>query len=205
MEKIAYCNLSYQAFLKPSVYPCEDASLPTSSQAVVYPIHTYLSQTLTAEDSLHMVVLAKQDPDGRYVKNLEYFQEEMYRFLEPTQAKLTMEVIYGEFDEVFCAHELLLQKIAKTFRREAQLICDVTFGSKSYPIVLYSALMFGEKFFQCTIDRILYGQVYFVDNVPTNPQLRDLSGLYYLQNLTHTIQEKDSDRALQVLDILLSN
>ena len=63
---------------------------------------------------------------------------------------------------------------------------------------------FAEKFFDCEIDNIVYGQATFADGNVTNTKIRDMIPLYYLNSVTNTVQCSDPIKAKQMLKSLLS-
>mgnify|MGYP003507969652 FL=1 len=92
----------------------------------------------------------------------------------------------------------------------AEIIGDVTYGPKPLPIIMFAVMNFAEKFFKAKIKNIVYGKVDFVDDgsgtgktKPVNPVLYDLTPLYYLNNVTNSMEYKSSEDAVKALDTLL--
>ena len=63
---------------------------------------------------------------------------------------------------------------------------------------------FGEKFFDCEIDNIVYGQATFVDGNVVNTKICDMIPLYYLNSVANMVQCSDPIKAKQMLKSLLS-
>ncbi|GHU06463.1 hypothetical protein FACS1894147_13190 [Spirochaetia bacterium] len=87
----------------------------------------------------------------------------------------------------------------------AAVYADITYGTKSMPIIVFGVLNFAEKFFNADIQNIVYGKVDFdKDNNPINPELFDMTPLFYLNSLANTMECKDSDQAKKMLASILS-
>jgi hypothetical protein len=95
-------------------------------------------------------------------------------------------------------------KIVDEIDDKTHIIADITYGPKDLPIVLFSAMNFAEKFLECEIENIIYGQAVFKDGKPTDTKICDMVPLYYLNSVTNTIRSEDSTRARQMLKSLLS-
>lgn len=186
------------------VYKTTDLSLPVSGRGVVYPVSAFLEKTLNENDEIKAVMLVKKDPDGNYQKNAAEFVEELLAINENIGAKIEFKTVETNFSEDQEIHEMLLSKIVDEIDDETHIIADITYGPKDLPIVLFSALNFSEKFLNCEIDNIIYGQAIFKDGKPTNTKICDMVPLYYLNSVTNTIRSEDSGRARQMLKSLLS-
>ncbi len=204
MKKTVFCNITMKEVPDKLIYPTTDASIPTSERAVVYPINSFLEKTLLPDDEVKVVLLVKMDPDGNYKKNTASFVEELLGVNENIKAKLEIVYINTEFSEEQSIHEALMSKIVDEVEDGAKILCDITYGPKDLPIVLFTALGFCEKFLSCEIDKIIYGQVNFKAGKPENPKICDMSSLYYLSSVTNTINCKDSGKAREILKSLLS-
>ena len=91
----------------------------------------------------------------------------------------------------------------------AEIIGDVTYGPKPLPIVMFAVMNFAEKFFNADIKHIVYGKVDWIygngEEKPKkeNPEIFDLTPLYYLNNLTNVMEYKSSEEAVKALDTIL--
>ena len=87
----------------------------------------------------------------------------------------------------------------------AAIYADITYGTKSMPIIVFSVLNFAEKFFNADIKNIVYGKVDFdTNNNPINPELFDMTPLFYLNSLANTFACNDSDQAKKLLASILA-
>ena len=119
-------------------------------------------------------------------------------------ANIVYKIIETDYSEEQFVHEKLMSDIIDELDENVHIQCDITYGPKDLPIVLFSALNFAEKFLHCDIDNILYGKVTFVDGKPMDTKLCDMVPLYYLNSVTNTIRCDDSQKARKMLKDLLS-
>lgn len=86
----------------------------------------------------------------------------------------------------------------------SHILADITYGPKDLPVVIFAALHFAEKFLDCTVENILYGQASFADGRPVGTRLCDMSPLYCLDSITGLVRCDDPDKARNMLKALLS-
>ena len=204
MRKTVICNITMKETTDKCKYRTTDLSLPISAREVVYPVSAFLEKTLNKNDEIKAVMLVKKDPNGNYQKNAAEFVEEILATNESIGAKIDFKTVETSFSEEQTVHEELLGKIVEEIEDKTHIIADITYGPKDLPIVLFSALNFAEKFLECEIENIIYGQAVFKDGKPTDTKICDMVPLYYLNSVTNTIRTEDSTRARQMLKSLLS-
>lgn len=186
------------------VYESEDMSIPVSDTPVKYPVNAFFEKTLKSDDEVKAVLLVKKDELGNYKKNVSECIEELMTVASVSGAKIEYKIIDTDFSESQSIHDKLLLDIVEEFEDEACITADITYGPKDLPIVLFTALNFGEKFFNCNIENIVYGQATFVDGKPANTKICDMIPLYYLNSITNTVQCDSSEKAKQMLKSLLT-
>ena len=204
MRKIVFFNMPITIDVEKIVYKSEDDSIPTTERAVTYPIIAFLEKTLVPEDDVKVVLLIKEDELGNYKKYLAGCREELDEVAQLTGAKLEIKSINTEYAEKKSIHDGLLLDIVNELEPQAHIIADITYGPKDLPIVVFAGLNFAEKFYECEIDNIIYGQVTFVDHQPTNGKICDMASLYYLTSVVNAIPGADPEKAKQILQVLLS-
>lgn len=201
MRKIIICSAPMQERLFPLIYSSDELSLPTSGHPVTYPILSFLETNLKAEDSVKVILLYKRDPQGRCLNNVKQFQRE---FQDRCRLEAEYKLLDIEFDESRVATEKLLAEIVRECEESAEIISDITYGTKAMPVVLLAALSFAVKHLKCRVRHVFYGQVYFQDGKPAVPKLRDLSYLLYLNSLIYALEYDSPSKARRSLDTLLN-
>jgi len=204
MKKILFCNIPMTVKAQKSVYRSENYSVPVSVREVCYPVSAFLEKTLTGDDEVKAILLVKKDEIGYYKKNISGCVEELMEVAEVTGAKIEYKIIDTEFTEAQATHDGLLLSIVDELEEKAHIVADITYGPKDLPIVLFTAMNFAERFFDCEIDNIVYGQATFVDGNPQNTRICDMIPLYYLNSVANTVQCSDPSKAKQMLKSLLS-
>ena len=148
--------------------------------------------------------MVKKDELGQYKKNITGCIEELMAVSESTGAKIDYKIIDTEFSETQATHDNLLLSIVDEMEENTHVIADITYGPKDLPIVLFTAMNFAEKFLNCEIDNIVYGQATFVDGNAVNTKICDMIPLYYLNSVANTVQCSSPDKEKQLLKSLLS-
>ena len=204
MRKILICNVAMRESVEPLIYTPDDETMHISNCPVTYPILSCIESLISPGDNVKIVLLCKCDPNKNYVRNIERFKKE---FIEQCRDNIEMpefKVLNTDFDEGKIATEKMLSKIVAECEDEAEIISDITYGSKTMPVVLLAALSFAVKHLACKVQHVFYGQVYFQNDKPTNPRLCDLSYLIYLNSLIYTLRCDSSDKARKALEMLLN-
>lgn len=204
MKKILFCNIPMTLKTSKCIYESDDFSIPVSKRSVNYPVSAFLEKTLTSEDEIKAVLIVKKDKLEHYKKNISLCIEELMIVTKVCGAKFEYTVIDTEFIEDEEIHNNLLISIIDQFEEKAHIIADITYGPKDVPIVLFTAMNFGEKFLNCEIDNIVYGQATFINGNITNTKICDMVPLYYLNLITNTIECNDPIKAKQMLKSILS-
>ena len=82
----------------------------------------------------------------------------------------------------------------------SQLFAYIRYCPKPLTMFLMCFLSFEEKFLNCDVKSVVYGKVNFTGENISNPELYDVTSLYYLNNLTSSMVAKDCKDARKALD-----
>ena len=204
MKKTLLCNLKMKMRATKTIYVSEDKSIPVSSTEVRYPVTGFFEKTLTKEDDVTAILIVKRDENGETELNIRDCKDELDEMARKTGARLQYKMIYTEYKETISTHEKLFLDIIEALDENAHITVDMTYGPKDLPIVLFGALNFAEKYLNCDIDNIMYGQVDFIDGVATNTRICEMAPLYYLNRITSTVDCGSSQEAKKMLDLILN-
>ena len=204
MKKILFCNVPLSLNAQKCVYTSDDYSVPVSNTPVMFPVNAFFEKTLKPEDEIKAILLVKKDPSGQYKAHISACIEELMTAAEKSGAKVEYKIIDTDFSEKQETHDSLLMDIVNELEDNAHITADITYGPKDLPIVLFTALNFAEKYFNCDIDNIVYGQAHFVDGKPTKTTICDMVPLYYLNSVANSVQCDSSEKAKEALKTLLS-
>ena len=117
----------------------------TDHDAVVYPVIEYMSRTLSANDDLKILLLCKTDQDHRYLSNIEIFKTEFEHWCGDKCQTPEYKILDIPFAENVENHSNLIRRIAAECEPGSSIVCDITYGAKSLPIILFSVLAFATQ------------------------------------------------------------
>ena len=133
-------------------------------------------------------------------RNSDLFINELNFINSKIGAKITYDILDSEFKETKNNHELRLKQMIDKIEDNSQIFADITYGPKPLPMVLMCVLSFAEKFLNFDVKSVVYGKVNFTGENISNPELYDVTSLYYLNNLTSSMVAKDSKDVRKALD-----
>ena len=204
MKKTVICNIPMKERIDKVLYTSDDASLPVSDRMVRFPICAFLEETLSSDDELNVIILVKKDNYGHYEKNVELFKSELTEVNAEIGAVINYCEIDTDFEQTKSVHEQLMGRIVDVLSVGSHILVDITYGPKDLPIVIFSALNFAEKYLDCTVDNIVYGQASFVNGQAVDTKICDMIPLYCLGSITNTIRCDEPEKARSMLKALLS-
>jgi len=205
MKKIVFCNIMMKERLNALRYKvCGNSTIEYDGK-VIFPINGVLARTLKKDDDVKVVLLKKEDIDGNSDRNIGEYKKELDLINSGLGAKIKYKILSTPHNENREIQEKLFKEILAEFAEGAAVYADITYSTKSLPIIVFSALNFAERFLKADIKNIVYGKVDFdKDNEPCNPELFDMSALFYLNSIVNTIECTDGNSAKKILDAILS-
>ena len=204
MKKIIICNIPMKESVDQVVYTSSDRSLRISNRPVRYPINALLETTVSAADDVKVILLSKNDAYSFCQQHTDEFIEEFTQAIASADIEPKFQVIYTKFSQEKPVHEQLMGYLVNEIDENAHILVDITYGPKDLPIVIFAALSFAEKFLNCEIDSIVYGQASFAQGKVVNQKICDMSPLYYLSSVVDMICCNEPHKARKTLDELLS-
>lgn len=200
MKKIIFCDIPMKRFMSPMVYAGTGNTNCNYSKPVNFAINAVLAESLKSDDNIKVVLLRTLDKDGSSVKNSSLFMQELDAINSEIGAKISYETLDSEFKETKELNEKRLQDMLDKIEENTEIYADITYGPKPLPMILMCVLSFAEKFLNCDVKTVIYGKVNFDENnKPSNPELYDVTSLYYLNNLTNSMVADNGQDARQIL------
>lgn len=199
MKKIVFCDIPMKSELTAMKYTGTGNVNSKYDKPVIFPVNAVLAENIQTDDEVK-VILLQTHSIGYNGKNSGLFMDELDAINEEIGAKITCEMLDSGFIETKDTHAQRLNAMLDKVEEGSQIFCDITYGPKPLPMILMCVLSFAEKFLQCDIKNIVYGKVNFVDGKAENPELYDITSLYYLNNLTNAMSASNSKEARQILD-----
>ena len=206
MKKIVFVTLMMADDMHKRHFPVDGNSFIEYPGETYYAINSVLAQTMKADDEIKVVLIQTKGGDNAGAKNIKLFMDEL-ESLNKCGASITYEVLASQFDENKIKFKNLYTHLIKTFEKDAELYADITFGPKSLPLLVFSAMQFGEKFFDCTIGNVIYLKAEFKNNqyVEGSQMIYDFTPLYMLNSFTNTIECSTGEKAIASVEALLKD
>lgn len=205
MKKIIFCDIPMKKNMNAMVYANTGNTNCNYSKEVMFPINAILAESLKKDDEVRVVLLRTQDKAGNCGRNSGFFMQELDAINSEIGAKISYETLDSEFKETKDIHEKRLQNMLDKIEEHTEIYADITYGPKPLPMILMCVLSFAEKFLNCDVKSVVYGKVDFDDNnKPCNPELYDVTSLYYLNNLTSSMVADNGKDARQSLNEFFS-
>lgn len=205
MKKIIFCDIPMKKNMDAMVYAGTGNTNCSYSKPVMFAINAVLAETLQKNDEVRVILLRTLDKAGNSGKNGGLFMQELDSINSEIGAKISYETLDSDFKETKDIHEKRLQNMLDKIEEHTEIYADITYGPKPLPMILMCVISFAEKFLNCDVKSVVYGKVDFDDNnKPCNPELYDVTSLYYLNNLTSSMVADNGKDARQSLNEFFS-
>ena len=165
-----------------------------------YIISPIIAETMREGDTGKLIVLHQSD--GTPEKNLEILKEELVHYGVADRVEIT-EVEVRESQEA----ELLLdvfRRLTAEMEDGASYYMDITFGSKSFPLIQMAALSYADNILKDTvINGIYYHEIKRKEGKPVQSQAYDMQVLYSLTSLMSAVAGADPADRKAMVEILV--
>ena len=209
MKKIVFVTLMMADDMHKRHFPVDGNSLIEYPGELYYAINAVLARTMKKDDEIKVVLLETRAGDNAGAKNAQLFMNELNEINHDNNigAKITYEVIPSEFLVSKKGLNDIYLKLIKNIEPEVELSSDITFGPKSLPLLIFTAMQFGEKFFDCSIGNVIYMKAEFEDKkiVEGTQLICDYTPLYLLNSFTNTIECVNGEKAIASVEALLKD
>lgn len=210
MKKIIFADISMKEEVNAVCYKGTGNACCEYEKPVVYPINAILSEKLTKDDDVKVVLIQTKGDEARVQKNTQIFKDELDDINKSIGAKINYVEVSADYNEAKENHEKRIMAILGQLEQGAELYGDITFGPRTVPMVMLCAFSFAEKFYEADIKKIVYGKVDWETNKqtgknePHNPELYDITSLHYLNELTYNMQSDSAEKAMKALKVFFS-
>lgn len=201
--KIVFVNIPMKKASEPKHYPVDGNSEIEYEGKVRFPINAVLAKSLKKGESVKIVKFITKDSKDNYLENSRLFNEELDQLNQSIGANIQYNEIIEEYYEDLRTHENRFRKLINELEDGADILVDITYGQKTLPVLLFSALSFAEKFYNANIQNIIYGKInYDSDNniVEGSQKIYDITSLYYLNTLTASMEAPNGETAKEMID-----
>ena len=200
MKTIVFCDIPMLNKIDSHCYAHTGNAGSNYEKDVHFAINAVLGERLKAGDEVKAVLLQTKDIEGKYLVNTQLFKDELDEINKDCGAKISYEMLCTDFEGSKENFEKMYRAILDFFEDDCAVYADITYGPMPLPMVLMAAMNFAEKFFNADIKGVFYGKVNFKDGKPVNPELFDVTPLYYMSLFASSINASSSKNALLMLD-----
>ena len=131
---------------------------------------------------------------------MELFRQEFDRVTGGKNPDVTEEVIELKKTPIKGEFEKLTGRLIDAIGDNAEIIADITFGSKPFPFVLLCAINFTEMFKGASLLYLVYSSVdWSAGPPPCNPMIYDITPVYYLQKVIGAMENRNPETARKML------
>ena len=209
MKKIVFVSLMMADAMNKRTYPVDGNVFIEYDKDVYYAINGVLAKTLKEKDDVKVVLLETKAGDKSGTKNAQLFMEELNHINEINKigANISYEIIPSDFITSKNKYNELFLKLVKTLENEAEIYADITFGPKSLPLLIFSAIQFGEKFFDCSIGNVIYLKAEFKNNVLVEGTqlVCDYTPMYLLNSMINTFENTSKEKVINIFEKILKD
>lgn len=174
-------------------------SLRNAPRAAAFPIISVLEDTVREGDSVKVIaVRQKNAPEN---KNMDILRREIGALGLPDCT--ICDVTVGETQEKD-ALLALFGALVDAFEEEACYYACITFGTKTYPLVLFSALRCADKLMRdVEVKGIYYREITRSEGRETGARMYDVSALFTLDSIADLAADGVTGDAREFLHLLL--
>lgn len=203
MKKIVFVSLMMADKMEKRHFPVDGNSFIEYTGKAYYAINAVLANTMQADDEIKVVLIQTKGGDDAGSKSAQIFMDELNE-MNTCGASIKYEIIPSNFVETKEKFKDLYKCLIKNLENESELYADVTFGPKSLPLMIFAAMQFGEKFFDCSIGNVIYLKAEFKNNEfdEGTQMIYDYTPLYMLNSFTNTIECSSGEKAIAAVEAL---
>lgn len=206
MRRIYLTTISYQKTLMKKRYnPVNFDSNYQKKQpdAMIYfPIIPIISDTMEPGDSAKIVVVLPENTAT--LSNYEKFQEEYKQIRFPEETTAEIQEIRIPMMQERCILNGLLVNLIEQMEDHACYYADITYGTKTYPIVFFTALRYAEEIREDTeISGIYYQEIDWTKADPDNARLYDETSLFSLDSVMNIMADAPEEKRTELIHMLL--
>ena len=206
MKKIVFVPVRMKDDYRKVHWPVSGNTSFEYPEPLFFGLSGVLANTVKPDDELFIYPIITNAGDKAGKKNAKILEDELKLVLPPIK-KLEILPIECEFDEGKAKFKGLFKNLIRKLQQGAELSADITAGTKSLPLLIFSAMQFGEKFFDCSIGNVIYQRVVFEKGVIVEGSelLYDVTPLYMLNSFTSTIESSSGETAIAAVEALFKD
>ena len=185
--------------LKPVPFSPVNFKSKFPEKEVYYPIVPAIYDSLEEGDTAKLIVIHQVNKHG--ASNIDTFKEELAK-VNITDIEIVDLPVEESQDQdiLFAAFETLISNL----ENDATYYADATFGTKTYPLMLFAALRYADRILEGnTVSNIYYQEIKRENGVRVDQALYDVTGIYSIDYLMDSVKDIDPAARQQFIKLLL--
>ena len=182
-------------------YPVDGNKSIEYGKPVRCPVNGILAKTLKKDDQLKVIYIQIMGENSEGEQNRKNFTDELELINKEIGAVLSYDTVETEHLPTKHTYNRLITDLADKIPENAEILTDITYGSKPEILSLFCALRFVEEFRDALVQYIVYGKADFnkITREIENAMIFDITSLYYLFKLMGTMGAAHAETAMKTL------
>lgn len=184
--------------LKPQKVECVNLDLRSDDQ-LIFPISRLIEATMRDGDEAEIITVRQTNASGD--ENMNRLKQDLAALHIRYQIK---DITTPENQNKDALLDLFKQ-LAQAIDPQCCIYADSTFGTKTYPIILFAALNYAEKIKECELHCLMYQEQRrdAQTHETTGTYLYDITSLFYLNSVVDAMSQ--SEASITQKDALLDS
>ncbi|GHU15819.1 hypothetical protein FACS1894163_03920 [Spirochaetia bacterium] len=181
-------------------YPVQGNSAIEYDGEVHFGVNGVLARILEPKEPVKLLFIVTHGGADQGCENARLFREEFDRVTADKAIAVTEEIIEINDAPTTGEFEKLISLLIDAIGTNAEIIGDITFGSKPFPFILLCAINFAEMFKGASLLHLIYGHLDWPSGKPPcNPIIYDITPVYYIQKLIGVMEGRNPEEAQKML------
>ncbi len=160
-----------------------------------FPIMHLIANNVEENDNIEILVITPETENAN--RNLKFLEAELAEFKKEITFNYTMKFVKKYEKENKISHMKLYSDIVKALGNEQIIYADMTYGTKTTPMILFSALNFAYKIEEnVDINTIVYGSMDFGTE---NADIYDVTSLLFINSIVENLSKMDVKNPKELL------
>jgi len=182
-------------------YPVQGNSDIEYDGELMFGVNGVLARVTKPNEKVKLLFIVVRGGADQGIENTKLFRQELDRLTDGKNLHITEELIELEHTPTKGEFEKLTSCLIDLIDEKAEILADITFGNKPFPLILLCAINFAEQFKGAALLYLMYSSVEWPGGgqPPRNPMIYDITSAYYLQKIIGAMEGQNPDIARKML------
>lgn len=186
--------MNYTVIYSPSMNLAAKAAYPIYEKEgnilMVLPLNSVLASKIEDNSNVRVIIVETLKPGEKEWDYAARFKEETEKVLSKKGCAIEFVLDPHPFDASKTNIAKLYRNLTRLILPESTLLVDITFGPRYITLFYTCLLSYAERFLNCEIDSIVYGQADMKYNPPKDVKLCDVTSVYLLSSFSSLFGDK---------------